>query len=57
MCLLVNISKKVSDPGYLWRSKHPREQAILDLAEKIFETLTGDTPDYSDDDDDDDGNE
>ena len=40
------------DPLYLWRSKHPTEQAVLYTAEKIFELFHGDEPDYSDDADD-----
>lgn len=37
------------DPLYLWRSQHPKEQAVRYTAEKIFEMFWGDEPDYEDD--------
>jgi hypothetical protein len=37
-----------ADINYLYRSQHPTEKAVLNAAEQIFEILTGDTPDYSD---------
>jgi hypothetical protein len=38
------------DKGYLYRSQHPTEQAVLQAAEQIFELFAGDSPDYSDED-------
>lgn len=37
---------------YFWQSSRGREIAARQAAESIFEILTGDTPDYSDDPDD-----
>ena len=36
------------DPLHLWESRHPTEQAVLAVAEQIFEIFHGDSPDYSD---------
>lgn len=44
--------KLPNDLFYLENSQHPTEIAVLAAAEQIFELLTGDTPDYSDDEDD-----
>lgn len=34
---------------YFFRSEHPTEQAVLAVAENIFEMFWGDSPEYDDD--------
>jgi hypothetical protein len=41
----------VANLMYFFESEHPMEKACVWGAEEIFEMLTGDTPDYSDDED------
>jgi hypothetical protein len=43
---------KRQEPGYFFRKEpldDPRERQSLMIAEEIFELITGDSPDYSDD--------
>jgi hypothetical protein len=42
------------DLDYFFRSQHPQEQAMVAIAEEIFEMLTGDSPSYDDDPEEDD---
>jgi hypothetical protein len=37
--------------NYFYESQHPTEQAVLSLAEEIYEMFVGDSPSYEDEED------